>query len=79
LLIFHLNKKLKTVVKHRVHTFNPVLWRKREADLCEFEARLLYKASSRTARATTTKQNKTNQSIKQTKPQKQKNKEQLWS
>ena len=31
------------------HTFNP---NTREADLCEFKASLVYKVSSRTARAT---------------------------
>jgi hypothetical protein len=29
----------------------PALWRQRQATLCEFEAGLLYRASSRTARA----------------------------
>ena len=29
-----------------------ILWRQRQADLCEFKASLVYRASSRTARAT---------------------------
>jgi hypothetical protein len=33
------------------HTFNHSTWRKRKVDLCEFEATLVYKASSRAARA----------------------------
>ena len=33
----------------------PALGRQRQIDLCEFEASLVYKASSRTARAVTTK------------------------
>ena len=33
------------------HAFNPVLRRQRQIDLCEFEASLIYKASSRTAMA----------------------------
>jgi hypothetical protein len=51
------------------HAFNPSTWgwgwRQRQEDLCEFEASLVYRASSRTARATQrisvskTKQNKT--------------------
>jgi hypothetical protein len=43
----------------------PALWRQRQADLCEFEASLVYQISSRTARATqrtpVSKQNKTKQ------------------
>jgi hypothetical protein len=36
-----------------VHTFNPSkIGRQRQVDLCEFEASLVYRASSRTARAT---------------------------
>lgn len=35
-----------------VHTFNPSLRRKRQANLCEFAASLIYKVSSRTARST---------------------------
>ena len=34
------------------HAFNPALRRQRQEDLCEFEASLYYRASSRTARAT---------------------------
>jgi hypothetical protein len=30
----------------------PILWRQTEVDLCEFEASLIYRVSSRTARAT---------------------------
>ena len=30
----------------------PGLWRQRQVDLCEFEASLVYRLSSRTARAT---------------------------
>ena len=33
------------------HAFNPSYWRQRQADLCEFEASLVYRVSSRTARA----------------------------
>ena len=35
-----------------VHAFNPTLRRQRQAELCEFEASLVYRASSRTARTT---------------------------
>ncbi|EGW07661.1 hypothetical protein I79_013644 [Cricetulus griseus] len=36
-----------------VHTFNPsTRGRQRQEDLCEFKASLVYRASSRTARAT---------------------------
>jgi hypothetical protein len=34
------------------HTFNPCIGRQRQADICEFEASLVYRASSRTAKAT---------------------------
>lgn len=34
------------------HTFNPSIQRQRQADLYEFESRLTYRASSRTAKAT---------------------------
>jgi hypothetical protein len=36
-----------------VHTFNPRLGRKRQADLCGFKSSLVYKVSSRKARAVT--------------------------
>jgi len=46
----------------------PALWRQRQADLCKFEASLVYRVSSRTARDTqrnpvlkNKKQNKTKQ------------------
>ena len=49
----------KTISKAKVgepgmvgHAFNPSIGRQRQADLCEFEASLVYRASSRTARAT---------------------------
>ena len=35
------------------HAFNPSNWRQRQADLCEFEASLGYRVSSRTAMAVT--------------------------
>jgi hypothetical protein len=35
-----------------VHTFSPSTGKQRQVDLCEFEASLVYRASSRTARAT---------------------------
>ena len=38
-----------------MHTFNPRLGRQRQADLCEFKAGLVYRVSSRTARAITEK------------------------
>jgi hypothetical protein len=34
------------------HTFNPALRRQSQANVCEFDASLIYKGSSRTARAT---------------------------
>jgi len=34
------------------HTFIPAFRRQRQADLCEFKANLLYRLSSRTAKAT---------------------------
>lgn len=34
------------------HTFNPSIGRHRQVDLCEFKASLIYRASSRIARAT---------------------------
>ena len=37
------------------HTFNPSTWRQRQADLCEFEASLVYRASSRTGSKATEK------------------------
>jgi len=47
----------------------PALRRQRQVELCEFEASLLYKASSRTARATQTdpvlKNQKSKKKIKQ--------------
>ena len=49
----------KTISKAKVgepgmvgHAFNPSIGRQRQEDLCEFEASLVYRASSRTARAT---------------------------
>ena len=35
------------------HTFNRALRRQKQADLCEFEASLIYRVSSRTARVVT--------------------------
>jgi hypothetical protein len=35
-----------------MHTFNSITPRQRQVDLCEFEASVVYRASSRTARAT---------------------------
>ena len=35
-----------------VHAFNPALGTQRQVDLCEFKASVMYKASSRTVRAT---------------------------
>ena len=35
-----------------VQTFNPSTWEAEARDLCEFEASLVYRESSRTARAT---------------------------
>ena len=47
------------------YALTPVLQRQRQADLCEVEASLVYRTSSRTARATqrtpVSKQNKTKQ------------------
>jgi hypothetical protein len=34
-----------------VHAFNPSIGRQRQEDLCEFEASLVYRVSSKTARA----------------------------
>jgi hypothetical protein len=34
------------------HVFNPRTWEQRQPDHCEFEASLVYRVSSRTARAT---------------------------
>ena len=34
-----------------MHAFNPSSWRQKQADLCEFEASLVYRASPRTVRA----------------------------
>jgi hypothetical protein len=34
------------------HAFDPSIWRQRLVDFCEFKASLIYRASSRTARAT---------------------------
>jgi len=36
----------------QLDVFNPALERQRQAELCEFEASLVYKVSPRTARAT---------------------------
>jgi hypothetical protein len=52
-----------------VHAFNPITWEAEAGKFLEFEASLVYKVSSRTARATQrnpvsknkTKQNKTKQ------------------
>jgi hypothetical protein len=42
---------LKTVPGMVVHVFNRVLWRQRQAELCECEASLVYIVSLRPARA----------------------------
>jgi hypothetical protein len=51
---FGLSSTIRTTLSQETvtHTFNLVLRRQRQADLCEFEASLVYRASSRTARAT---------------------------
>ena len=36
-----------------VHPFNPSTWEQRQGELCEFKASLVYKESSRLARAVT--------------------------
>jgi hypothetical protein len=41
---------LGTFEKVVAHAFNPALGRQRQADLCEFEASLIYRVSSRTPR-----------------------------
>jgi len=45
-----LKARLSLVVM--VHTLNPSTWRQRLVDLCEFEARLVYRMSFRTVRDT---------------------------
>ena len=52
------------------HAFNPIILRKqRQAELCEFQAKVVYKASSRTARAAqrnpVSKQNNTTKKLKE--------------
>ena len=48
--IYNTNNEVMPAVV--AHTFNPTLGRQRQVDLCEFEANLVYSASSRTAKAT---------------------------
>jgi hypothetical protein len=43
---------MKPAVKCVVYTFNPSSCGQRQADLCEFEASLVYTVSSRIGRAT---------------------------
>jgi len=54
LIILYLNKKQNKQTNSQaivVHTFNRTLQGQRWADLCEFEANLVYRTNSRTARA----------------------------
>ena len=54
------------------HTLNPNTWGQTQADLYEFEASLVYRVSSRTARAT--QRNPVSKNKNKTKNQKQTNK-----
>ena len=50
--MLHLSQEAESSWVEMAHTFNPALRRQRQTDLCEFEASLVYRASSRTVRAT---------------------------
>ena len=52
-MLVHLRREIDCrVVVVVVHTFNFSIQRQRQVDVCEFEASLVYRVSSRTVRAT---------------------------